>query len=445
MVIDDTAAHPLPRAVDTVIIGAGCAGLALASRLAEQGFARSVLVLDARRDYRDDRTWSFWSPPEHRLSSIVTQAWPTWRFSSGSSEAARGGATADHSVPGLSYQTIRAIDYYRDAQDRIAASPCVTLRLGVTVGDIEPAPPSAPKLPGDLRPRALVRTSAGTVAARHVVDTRAESTRATLFQCFVGVEVVHGGALHAAPSVVEPSTAGLMTRMRSDEAGFVFTYVLPLTATTSLIELTRFSVEPLDLEPIARELDDELVALGLGGSVVVRDESGILPMGADPAAESAIPGVVRAGNGGGALRAATGYAFTRIQHWADAAAASMLAGGPPLPHPPEPWVQRQMDRIFLQTLRAHPGRTPEFFLRLAQRVAPARLTRFLTDRARASDLLAIILALPFGPFLAQIPDRTRLLDRRELRVRAPRVIAPDDATSTPQTPPAALIEREPAA
>lgn len=391
MVIDDTAAHPLPRAVDTVIIGAGCAGLALASRLAEQGFARSVLVLDARRDYRDDRTWSFWSPPKHRLSSIVTQAWPTWRFSSGSSEAARGGATADHSVPGLSYQTIRALDYYRDAQDRIAASPCVTLRLGVTVGDIEPAPPSAPKLPGDLRLRALVRTSAGVVAARHVVDTRAESTQATLFQCFVGVEVVHGGALHAAPSLVEPSTAGLMTRMRSDEAGFVFTYVLPLTPTTALIELTRFSVEPLPLDPIARELDDELVALGLGGS------------------------------------------------------ASMLAGGPPLPHPPEPWVQRHMDRIFLQTLRAHPSRTPEFFIRLAQRVAPARLTRFLTDRARVSDLLAIILALPFGPFLAQIPDRTRLLDRRELSVRAPRVIAPDDATSTPQTQPAALIEREPAA
>lgn len=89
-------------------------------------------------------------------------------------------------------------------------------------------------------------------------------------------------------------------------------------------------------------------------------------------------------------------------------------------------------------MRAHPERAPEFFLRLAQRVAPARLTRFLTDRARASDLLVIILALPFGPFLAQIRDRTSVLDRRELRVRAPRVAAPA------RVPRAASVEREPA-
>ncbi|HET8957389.1 MAG TPA: lycopene cyclase family protein [Microcella sp.] len=439
MVVDDTVPRALPSAVDTVIIGAGCAGLALASRLADQGYARSVLVLDARHDYRDDRTWSFWSPSEHRLSGIVTQAWPSWRFGAGSSAARGAAAAADHSVPGLSYQAIRAIDYYRDAQARIAASAHVSLRLGVTVADVEAARPPALGTIGDVSSRALVHTSAGTVAARHVVDTRPESTRATLFQCFVGVEVVHGGALHAAPSVVESSRAGLMTRMRSDDAGFVFTYVLPLTPTTALIELTRFSVEPLPLDRLARELDDELAALGLSDAVVVRDESGVLPMGADPAPESSIPGVVRAGNGGGALRAATGYAFSRIHDWAEAACASMLAGGAPLPHPPEPWVQRQMDRIFLQTLRAHPERTPEFFLRLAQRVAPARLTRFLTDRARASDLVAIILALPFGPFLAQIPDRTGVLDRRELRVRAPRVAAP---TRVPRD---ASVEREPAA
>lgn len=438
MVVDDTSPRPLPRAVDTVIIGAGCAGLALASQLSDRGFARSVLVLDARHDYRDDRTWSFWSPPDHRLSGIVTQAGSAWRFGSGSSPAARD-TYADHSVPGLTYQSIRAIDYYRDAQDRIARSPHVSLRLGVTVTRVEAAPLRELTAGDDGMHRAIVHTAQGPIIARHVVDTRPQSTRATLFQCFAGVEVVHGGALHAAPSIVESSTAGLMTRMRADDAGFVFTYVLPLTPTTALIEVTRFSAEPVPWDRLARELDDEITALGLAGSVVVRDESGVLPMGADPTPASPVPGVVRAGNGGGALRAATGYAFSRIQEWAELCAESMLAGGPPLPHPREPWVRRQMDRIFLQTVRAHPERAPEFFLRLARRVAPARLTRFLTDRARASDLLVIILALPFGPFLAQIRDRTSVLDRRELRVRAPRVAAPA------RVPHAAPFEREPAA
>ncbi|MGY6496790.1 MAG: lycopene cyclase family protein, partial [Microcella sp.] len=345
-----------PRAVDTVVIGAGAAGLALGARLADQGCDRSVLLLDARHDYRDDRTWSFWAPPAHALRHVVAHEWAAWRFDAGS-------AAVDHTVPGLSYQAVRGIDYYRDAQARISASDTVALRLGVTVTGVEAAPASAPP-----ETRIRVHTTAGVVAARHVVDTRPIDTRATLFQCFVGAELDHGGALHAADGALAPTTAGLMTRMRSDADGFVFTYVLPLTATTALVELTRFSAEPLSLDRIARERDAEITALGLDGSALIREEAGVLPMGADPAAEPTVPGVVRAGNGGGALRAATGYAFARIQAWADACAARMLADGDPIGHPPEPWVRREMDRIFLQTLRAHPHRAPEFFLALAERV-----------------------------------------------------------------------------
>ena len=96
----------------------------------------------------------------------------------------------------------------------------------------------------------------------------------------------------------------------------------------------------------------------------------------------------------------------------------MIAGRAPIAHPAEPWVRREMDRIFLQTLRAHPDRAPEFFLALAERVEPARLVRFLTDRASASDLAAIILALPFGTFLAQLPDRTATIERAWLGGRS---------------------------
>ncbi len=408
---DPVTAPMLPRAVDTVVIGAGAAGLALGSRLADRGHHRSVLILDARTDYRDDRTWSFWAPPEHPLRHLVAHEWASWRFGSGPSRA-------DHRVPGLSYQAVRGIDYYRDAQARIAVSPVVQLHLGVTVVGVEAV--LGADHPREARIR--VHTTAGVIAARHVVDTRPVDTPATLFQCFVGAEVDHGGSLHrlgdGSDARIDPGTAGLMTRMRTDGDGFVFMYVLPFTPTTALVELTRFSSTPLPLERVAREREDELAALGLARARVVREEAGILPMGADPAPRPGVPGVVRAGNGGGALRAATGYAFARIQQWADACADAMIAGGAPIAHPAEPWVRREMDRIFLQTLRAHPDRAPEFFLALAERVEPARLVRFLTDRASAADLAAIILALPFGTFLAQLPDRTATIERARLGGRS---------------------------
>lgn len=411
------AAHVLPRVVDTVVIGAGAAGLALGARLADRGHHRSVLILDARHAYRDDRTWSFWAPRHHPLRHLVSHEWANWQFDSGS-------ARALHSVPGVSYQMVRGIDYYRDAEARIAASSSVTLQLGVTVTSVEATPGH------EAETRIRVVTSAGVVAARHVVDTRPVDTRATLFQCFVGSEIDHGGALHASSGALAPDAAGLMTRMRSDADGFVFTYVLPLSPTRALVELTRFSAQPLPLGRIARERDAEIMALGLDGSHVIREEAGVLPMGVDRAAPSAVPGVVRAGNGGGALRAATGYAFARIQQWATDCAEAMLAGGAPIPHPHEPWLRREMDRIFLQTLRAHPHRAPEFFLALAERVEPARLVRFLTDTARPTDLAAIILALPFRTFLAQLPDRTATMARATLRARsAPRARGPRELVS----------------
>jgi lycopene beta-cyclase len=406
----DASATALPRAVDTVIIGAGAAGLALGARLADAGTSRSVLLVDARHDYRDDRTWSFWAAREHPLDHLVTQAWPAWRF-------AWGSHAVDHAVPGLAYQAIRGIDYYRDAQARILASSAVALRLGVTVTDVVATPAAR----ATAEARITVRTSAGEIDARYVVDTRPVSTPATLFQCFVGAEVEHGGALHVGSDALNPATAGLMTRMRADAEGFVFTYVLPLTPTRALIELTRFSASPISLDAIAVERDCELVSLGLGDAPVLREEAGVLPMGADPVPAHPVPGVVRAGNSGGALRAATGYAFARIQAWADDCAAAMVRGEAPLAHPAEPFVRQQMDRIFLQALREHPERTPEYFAALARGVDPARLVRFLTDQASATDLAAIILALPFTPFLAQIPDRTGRLHRSELRMgSAPR-------------------------
>lgn len=141
----------------------------------------------------------------------------------------------------------------------------------------------------------------------------------------------------------------------------------------------------------------------------MREEQGILPMGRVDAPTAPLPGVALAGNAGGALRDASGYAFLRIQRWATRCAAALARGEAPPAHPREPWVRRQMDRIFLQALRAHPERSAEYFIAMATRVPPRRLLRFLTDRATVGDLASIILSLPLMPFLAQLPDRRERL------------------------------------
>jgi lycopene beta-cyclase len=390
--------------VDLVILGAGCAGLSLAARLASGDGDLSVVLVDPRTEFADDRSWSFWQHDHHPLRDIVAHEWSGWTY------ADLAGRSATHRVPGMSYQYIRGVDFYRWALAEIAGDDRIDLRLGVAARDLS----SVTLADGTAGVR--VTTDEGALIARRVVDTRPRRTAALLYQCFSGVEVEHGGAL-----ATEADAVGLMTRMRSGADGLGFVYVLPLSPTRALVEWTRFSPVPLAESVVVAERDAELAALGLAGATVVREEGGILPMGRMPLDEQPMPGVVLAGNAGGALRDASGYAFLRIQQWARACAGALARGEDPAPHPAEPWVRRQMDRIFLQALRAHPERTADYFMAMARGVAPHRLLRFLTDRATAGDLASIIVSLPLLPFLAQLPDRRARLVAAASAARADRV------------------------
>lgn len=390
--------------VDLVILGAGCAGLSLAARLASGDGDLRVVLVDPRTEFADDRSWSFWQHDHHSLRGIVAHEWNGWTY------ADLAGRSATHRVPGMSYQYIRGVDFYRWALAEIAGDDRIDLRLGVAAEGLS----SVTLADGSSGVR--VTTDQGALLARRVVDTRPRRTAALLYQCFSGVEVEHGGALPT-----EPDAVGLMTRMRSGTDGLGFVYVLPLSPTRALVEWTRFSPVPLAESVVVAERDAELAAMGLAGATVVREEGGILPMGRMPVDEQPMPGVVLAGNAGGALRDASGYAFLRIQQWARRCADALARGEDPAPHPAEPWVRRHMDRIFLQALRAHPERTADYFMAMARGVAPRRLLRFLTDRATAGDLANIIVSLPLLPFLAQLPDRRTRLVAAASAARADRV------------------------
>ena len=377
---------PFDNDVDLVILGAGCAGLSLASRLADAGSPLRVVALEARSEYVDDRSWCFWRPEHHDLSHLVSKSWSSWTF------ADADGRSSTRSVSGLHYHYVRGSDFYADALRRVAASTSISIRAGVQVTAVE-------RVPNGVR----IDTDSGAVIARWVVDTRPQVLPAMLYQCFAGVEIEVD-----APLPFDVDEAGLMTGMRSGADGLGFTYILPLSRTRAVIEWTRFSAVPLPHAEMVARLDTVLADLGLGSARVLRHERGVLPMGRPDVVSEPVPGVVRAGMGGGALRPTSGYAFLRIQAWAERCAQQLQEGRAPIGHPAEPWDRREMDRIFLQAVRAHPEKTADYFLALASRVPPERLVRFLSDQATPGDYARIIASLPLLPFLAQLPRKPEL-------------------------------------
>lgn len=366
---------------DLVIIGGGLAGLSLAARLARIGAGGRVRILEPRRRYEDDRSWAFWTPADGALAASATRIWKRWRFS------AEGGEARSVAAAGWRYAYLRSSDVYESALREIAAAPRISLELGVTVHGLVEGPAERE-----------VQSSTGTIAARYVVDTRppqaSRFARSPLFQSFVGRELQLDG------HCIDDSEVELMTDMRVDARGLVFSYVLPLASDRVLVEATRFATLPITATSLQADLDALIDRRGWSRGRVLRSEYGALPMGLPEAdAVSHDPRVVRAGAGGGALRAASGYGYLRIQSWADRCAESLRDRDAPVGHPPEPRIRRAMDRVFLRALAMHPQRAPEFFMRLASALPGAAFARFMTDQASAADLARVVASLPPLPFL----------------------------------------------
>lgn len=371
---------------DIIILGGGCAGLSLAMRLAGLG-ERSphVVVIESRTRYTNDRTWCFWDTGLPQMAHLVRHRWTTVSLTT---EERR--VTVDCSA--TPYQMIPAEAFYTAAVEAIAEAPRVELAMGETII-------SEPQKDGDLW---RIGTTAGQRCARIIVDTRPgrrpERGAASLWQSFSGQEIECGAARF------DPDSATLMEFLPTKNGRTTFLYVLPVTPQRALVEATVFAPDPLGPDDLAPELAAGIARHVDGaGFSVLRSEHGILPMGQAAPAPSPDISYVHAGVAAGAGRPASGFAFQRIQRWADACAGALASGKPPVAHPPDSWRIRAMDRLFLRVLRARPGIAPDLFLALFAMKNPARVARFMSDCATHADCAAVILALPAGPFLREIP------------------------------------------
>ena len=385
--------------LDLVVLGGGCAGLSLALRLAEHpGRCRQVMVLESRSAYTNDRSWCFWRLGPHRYDTLVRRSW--------SRVAVRSSSQTVHvACAHTPYQMLEAGAFYDHARRAIAASDAVRLHTGVSVW----GPPRP--VPGGWR----IETSGGGLTAAQVIDTRPPGAPrhgdSALWQSFLGQE------LACERPVFDPNCVELMDFAHDSPEAVAFTYVLPLSCDRALVETTLFDPQPRGPADLARRQQQAVQRrCGDAPTHVVRTEAGILPMGMMQRASAFGAGHLRAGLMSGAARPATGYAFQRIQRWADGCSDALRRGQAASGHTPDPLLTRLMDRLFLDVLRTHPERGPELFTRLFARTATPRIVRFLSDRATLMDRVAVAASLPTGLFLRQLmlPAQPRAVQAQTL-------------------------------
>lgn len=379
---------------DLIILGGGCAGLSLATNLICSKSSLSVLVLEQRSNYVQDRTWCYFSdntPPR----SDIQHRWPSMRVTSDN-------ANVVVDCSSFPYEMVNAERFYKNAQAVIENSASVKLKLGVNVHE-------GLEKHGELW---SVSSDIGIFKSRYLVDTRpAQQPRrdgAKLWQSFYGAEiecetdkfnVLCGDLMDFSAAVACGSRLVLPKSV-------CFVYVLPTSSKKALIEFTSFGPDPILPKDLDKLLQQAIThRLSMSAYTVLRYEHGVLPMGINSTKSHQDPNHILAGLTAGGARASSGYAFTRIQRWAFCCAQSLAAGDGPVKHAQDSFVQKFMDSLFLKLVRSRPDLAPELFVALFSGTDTQSIIRFLSDRALPTDYVRVIASLLPGPLLKALFER----------------------------------------
>jgi lycopene beta-cyclase len=376
----------MTREYDIAFAGSGLAAMSLAVRLIELPDPPRIILIDPRKEFPHDRTWCHWPQHETPFDAAITHRWPQWKVSDSHQ------STTVHSA-NTPYVRIPSDRLNRIALEKLSTSPHVTLLRGTSVQAIA-------SNSGDTT---LHLSDGQQITAVWTFDSRPNPKARTPWrQIFRGLE------LHSSSAHLDTTIVTLMDFQSADPGGIHFFYVLPLDQHTALIEDTW--LVPDGQNPI---LTDEAIMkyarnrLSLGGWQILHREEGCLPMGLisselrKPSETRTKNRVIPWGTPAGAIRASSGYAFSRIQRASESMSRYWSQHHRPSPNPlHESKLLAWMDRVFLRVMEHHPERVPELFLRMFQRVPPEALVRFLESDPRPADILHLMRALPPAPFLA---------------------------------------------
>ena len=382
-----TAAGDGGATYDIAFAGAGLAALSLAVRLIALPNPPRIILVDPRTKFPHDRTWCYWKLHNSPFDPAITNRWYHWTVRTPTVGTV---AAATIRTP---YVRIPSDQFYQTALQKLSTSPNITFLRGVSVQTIE-----------NHSDHTNLHLSDGqNVTATWTFDSRPpQNKNAPWRQIFRGLE------LHSPEANLDTATVRLMDFQSAGPDGIRFFYVLPLDQHTALVEDTW--LVPSGKTP---QFSDEAILtyaqrhLSPARWQIRHREEGNLPMGLLPPANSVSSAIKKKnriipwGTPACAVRASSGYAFSRIQR-----ASESMTHYWSQHHQPDPAVTHEsellawMDRVFLRVMQRHPERVPEFFFRMFDRVPPESLVRFLESEPRPADILQVMRALPAAPFLA---------------------------------------------
>ena len=370
---------------DYIISGAGCAGLSLAMRMLNSGkFAdKKILLLDRDLKSRNDRTWCFWEKKDGLFDPIVFRKWSDLYFhGEGYSELL--------SIDPYRYKMIRGKDFYDHCLKIIRNESSIELKEG-KIESIQ-----------DHKNGGIVTVDGIQYEGDYVFNSVMFGDIASMKpsgQYYFLKQNFKGWVIETEENVFDATKATLMDFRPSQEHGTTFTYVLPFSERTALIEYTLFTrdlLKPEEYDEALKTYIDQQITTSK--YKIVESEFGVIPMTNFPF-KPYDGNIINIGTAGGQTKPSSGYTFQFIQKYTQNLVDTLIATGKPFSATDNsPGRFSFYDSTLLQVLDRKKIEGKKLFTDLFRHGDVQTVLKFLDNETSFREDINIMRRLPKGKF-----------------------------------------------
>ena len=346
---------------DYVIIGGGCAGLSLAYELEinEKLKDKTLAIIETRKEYKRDKTWSFWKVFDHNFDDCVIKSWNN--FTINTSESYH--ELTNKEFP---YQSIDSGKFYKKINSKLSSNPNVSFFKNLNEINSE-----------------------NSIIFNSVYEK--ELDKSELWQHFQGIEI------ETSKNIFDEEIINLMDFNCDQRNDVHFFYTLPFSKNKALVETTWLSnLENHSLKDYDLQLENYIKNnLGIKNYKIIFTEKGAIPL-FNPLIKNNKK-VINIGSAGGMTRLSTGYTFLNIQEHSKYIVRNIDRIDKVKVFNLEKKYQF-LDKIFLRVLEKHPEKMPKIFLNMFK-TSSNTVIKFLSNKSNLLEDIHIISKMPKLIFL----------------------------------------------
>ena len=351
---------------DYVIIGGGCAGLSLAYELEihEKLKDKTLAIIEPRKEYKRDKTWSFWRVTPHNFDDCVKKNWENFSVNI-------PGKTNYLECKNFPYQSIDSGLFYEKIKNKLKKNENIFFFKNIE--EIN-------------KQNSFVFNSVPNIKKNYL----------NLWQHFCGVEIKTDN------DIFDEKIFNLMDFDCEQRESVHFFYTLPYTKNRALVETTWLSKMNDNSQ---KDYENQIINyikknLRIKNYEITYKEEGAIPL-FYPLNKNE-KNKINIGTAGGMTRLSTGYTFLNIQEHSKYIRENI----DDISNAKKFEIDKKyqfLDEIFLRVLEKNPEKMSDIFFRMFK-TSPKTVIKFLSNKSNFLEDLSIIFKMPKFIFIKALFD-----------------------------------------